>query len=1074
MAEKELAAAATFLAPVVGGASSGRDGVRSIIDSLSDAIAAPGDGDTTPRTAVIRRALALWLDLHRALLSSPDSSSFSKTLQSPSSRRLVDGLLDLISLEGIYPCLSPGVGIPIERRVKSVLRGGFVAKPVAKESGDQIILAEIVDSLHPIVKEGSKGLGLALRERTLVDVIAGAGQLAFDPSEAAQQRHRRYGIVFKVLLEQIPLPTLLPTLTSLIRPTGPAWFQTPIKTALAVFPMRPGGVRQTISFVATSEETYQSIESQPEEQSNERGGSAFSLEKLGQVSKLLTSVPSSVTPNGYYSAIAPQLLELLDEDGTEMCRAAAYVISIGILGRRQHGAPGSIGWKLFAEPIIETFSPSKASSSRLDGFDLSNEDTEIIVEEVDLRRALSRLCALVLIHPNPQLTKRIVSPMPLLLWGLLCCARKANRANWYSKATSVLNAYYRSSASVAHLSALSEHLMWDGTSWWNYVPGPNNGVEIRRYYPHEPDMVDVMQEMDDRVNYFFEVLQTDIVDDDGFAAVFLHVSKHWLLEKTDTMENKQQMMMLGYENEADPLNMLVYAKLVQRMLEESRDKLMARPDRIIELVKQLIDTFVEQRREARRRQTSASRPSRAGLGQILGQTGPASSISNEDSIDIVSTALSLLSTIISSPDFAPNQSTITFLTSLQPSLNYLTNPQSSIPPSLTMAVTNISVLLAVHISPPSILNLSAHQAPTSRAAEDRKTHSLALNYLISSAPPVRAEGLSLATALIRARSPMLEIPATTVLLLSVLQDDEEFIYLNAVKSLGLLAANHPKTVVRMLVDAYVDVAEEAALDQRLRIGEALLKTIERLGGMLVGDTARLVGEGMIGVAGRRGRKSKGQEKRKKEAGKKKEAEDAWGGEIPTVGGDEGHDEANARLAKVLEGWEGREGEDDVRIRTSAVSILGVAIETNIAGIGSTMVSTAVDLAISILKAETTQDKAILRRAAVLLFMSLIRALDKAGEEGRQLGFGFAGENLAEVVAVLQYVGTTDSDDLVVGHVKAVIGSLEAWKSKSLLGVTTSQLSELTPQLGLVGKGLAGLSVNPDIPAGSRPVIEEMD
>lgn len=77
-----------------------------------------------------------------------------------------------------------------------------MAKPVAKESGDQRLLAEIVDSLHPIVKEGSKGLGLALRERTLVDVIAGAGQLAFDPSEAAQQRHRRYGIVFKVLLEQ--------------------------------------------------------------------------------------------------------------------------------------------------------------------------------------------------------------------------------------------------------------------------------------------------------------------------------------------------------------------------------------------------------------------------------------------------------------------------------------------------------------------------------------------------------------------------------------------------------------------------------------------------------------------------------------------------------------------------------------------------------------------------------------------------------------------------------------------------------------------------------------------------------
>lgn len=838
--------------------------------------------------------------------------------------------------------------------------------------------------------------------------------------------------------------------------------------------MRPGGVRQTISFVATTEETDRNTDSQPENHSNERGRPAFSLEKQGQVSKLLSSVPSSVTPNAYYSAIAPQLLELLDEDDSEMCRAAAYVISIGILGRRQHGAPGSIGWQLFAEPIIEMFSPPKASSTHLNGSGGSNEDTEIIVKEADLRRALNRLFSLVVIHPNPQLTKRLVTPMPLALWGLLCCSRKANRANWSRKVTSVLTTYYKFSASVSHLSALSEHLMWDGTSWWTYAPGPNDGIEIRRDYPHEPDMIDVMRDMDDRVGYFYELLQTDVVDDDGFAAVFLHVSKHWLLEKSDTMESKQQRMTLGYENEADPLNMLVYAKLVQRMLEESRDKLMAKPDRIVELVKQIIDAFVEQQRESRSKQANSSRPSRAGLGHILGQAGPAGPISNEDSIEIVSTALSLLSTIISNPHFAPNQSTIKLLTSLQPSLNYLINPLSAVPSSLTMAVSNISVLLALHTSLSSTSSPSANQATPSRATEDRKSHALALSYLTSPVPPVRAEGLSLISALIITRSPMLDIPATTVLLLSVLQDDEEFIYLNAVKSLGLLAANHPKTVIRMLVDAYVDVAEEAGLDQRLRIGEALLKTVEGLGEMLAGDTARLVTEGMIGVAGRRGKKSKGQEKRREKAGEKTESEDAWGGEFPTIGGDEEKDETNERLAKVLEGWEGKDEEDDVRIRTSAVSILGVAIETNIAGVGSTVVSTAVDLPISILKAETTQEKAILRRAAVLLVMSLVRALDKAREEEKQLGFGFAGENLAEVIAVLQYVEMTDSDDLVVGHVKAVIESLEAWQSKSLLGVTSSRLSELSPQLGLDGNRLAGLSVNPDMTTGSRPLIEEMD
>ena len=219
MAEEQLAAAATFLSPVLSRgkplclefanhnidfeiASSGTDGARSIIDSIFNNVAAPGNRDTTPRKTVIRRALALWLDIHRVLLSDSDTSNANKVLQSSSSRRVVDGLLDLISLEGIYPCLSPGIGIPIERRVKSVLQGGFVTQPVTEDLGDHGLLAEIVDGLYPVVKEGSKGLGLALRERTLVDVVAGTGQLAFDPSEAAQQRQKRYGIVFKVLLEQ--------------------------------------------------------------------------------------------------------------------------------------------------------------------------------------------------------------------------------------------------------------------------------------------------------------------------------------------------------------------------------------------------------------------------------------------------------------------------------------------------------------------------------------------------------------------------------------------------------------------------------------------------------------------------------------------------------------------------------------------------------------------------------------------------------------------------------------------------------------------------------------------------------
>ncbi len=48
----------------------------------------------------------------------------------------------------------------------------------------------------------------------------------------------------------------------------------------------------------------------------------------------------------------------------------------------------------------------------------------------------------------------------------------------------------------------------------------------------------------------------------------------------------------------------------------------------------------------------------------------------------------------------------------------------------------------------------------------------------------------------------------------------------------------------------------------------------------------------------------------------------------------------------------------------------------------------------------------------MVIMSVVRAIDAAEERGQRLGFGFAGENLAEVVAVLGYVEGTDGKEVI--------------------------------------------------------------
>ena len=416
------------------------------------------------------------------------------------------------------------------------------------------------------------------------------------------------------------------------------------------------------------------------------------------------------------------------------------------------------------------------------------------------------------------------------------------------------------------------------------------------------------------------------------------------------------------------------------------------------------------------------------------------------------------------------------LTSLKSTLSQIASKVPSIPASTATSAMNVCALIDVHLS--SIGGFEADRSePPDPHIQDRKIYSRALTYLSDALPPIRAEGLTLLMSLITTSSAILDIPGTSILVLSLLQDEEEFIYLSAIKSLGLLASRHSRTVVKMLVEKYVDQGEEIRLDQRLRVGEALLKTVEGLGEALVGDVAKSVGEGMIGVAGRRGKRAKSLEEQQNRAAKRlasqKEAEDAWGGEVPDFGDDQEDDQSSKRLAKVLEGWEGKDGEEDVRIRTSALSVLGVAIETNIAGMGSAMTSTAIDLAISILKIEIGQEKAILRRAAVLVFMSFIRALDKANEKGQTLGFGLAGGSLEEVLEILRYIKSTDADTVVIGHVMEVIDSLEAWRMRSLLSLSRSSPEVMFPS-SLSDGNLAGLSINTASARASRPRIEEVE
>jgi hypothetical protein len=88
----------------------------------------------------------------------------------------------------------------------------------------------------------------------------------------------------------------------------------------------------------------------------------------------------------------------------------------------------------------------------------------------------------------------------------------------------------------------------------------------------------------------------------------------------------------------------------------------------------------------------------------------------------------------------------------------------------------------------------------------------------------------------------------------------------------------------------------------------------------------------------------------------------------------------------FQGWESKRGSEDVRVRASALSVLGAAVEVNPAGLGREVIALTVDLCVSVLQLESQPEKGILRRAAVLFVLSFLRALKEARDRGRDLGW----------------------------------------------------------------------------------------
>ena len=199
---------------------------------------------------------------------------------------------------------------------------------------------------------------------------------------------------------------------------------------------------------------------------------------------------------------------------------------------------------------------------------------------------------------------------------------------------------------------------------------------------------------------------------------------------------------------------------------------------------------------------------------------------------LVETALSLLLTTVSA-DSTVTQTTYPILQVIESQVDRLLTHQQA---QIRQLAKEASSALAVCKAAPS----TPTNAGTMTRTECEHLYQEALKLLQDPVLAVRGHGLILLQDLVT--HPEFDhvalTPAIMDIFLSALRDDDSFMYLNAIKGLGKLAAipQMSKQVFGTLVRAYMDGLDRAEgnvstneMDRKLRLGEALQQSIRQCG-----------------------------------------------------------------------------------------------------------------------------------------------------------------------------------------------------------------------------------------------------
>ncbi|KAF4619552.1 hypothetical protein D9613_005233 [Agrocybe pediades] len=760
------------------------------------------------------------------------------------------GTRDLAQLRTMLSILFKWALNPLFSRVNLALPTKIPARPQGPKiidltlgSEDYQLLSDILMSLFSLVfPEGPEGrisqtlITTSILNYHVQDILFTAITLGWLPesfsSSSTPVLHEARSMVMRLLKLLTPFQAILALggVLSSNNPLPPLHARKTCKLLLTKQLLRPEGVRGLLEAMFSSEDT---------------DNGEVKLERLEQVATTLNTVPANMNENEYYSSVFPRVIKTLVMDNrVSFKRATAFTIYRAIIPQNVSQKPSSN-----AEFVLNVFQRPF----------LDFTDPEMFQEKKYLLRPDEALSALTVLlsntEPSPLLLSRLLTPIIselyllsydidqvktadpslkesindlLLSWGKIIDRDEGSQALW---------------AIIEGGKAGQWHFNLEGRFWKTENSEPQAMPDIilpgRSKQETEGDEFDVnmnLFQLYPDPGHFVQLLKR-LDRGDIASSIFIQ-----LLENYRDRKGRK-----GEDSMTTLLRLQIIMQMQSRLSEGTTANILRKPGQLLSFILHVLESAkltlhgesahdpgrtpdtVEDLSDGEADSDDADSDDEAPDSEVIGPDD-----------ELIETAVTLLLSILEADDKLSAQSypiLNDIFTKLEP---LALNGSSVLRPLAREARLVITARLAQGFG-------SSSSKRKKEGEEDvQEIYQKALKLLQDPILPVRAHGLLLLRQLVGPEyknDPQLSsalLPSILSIFRQSVQDEDSYIFLNAVQGLAALVDVHGKEILQGLVRDYASGLEGLGagnltrqdVDVRTRIGEALSTVIKRIGSAL--------------------------------------------------------------------------------------------------------------------------------------------------------------------------------------------------------------------------------------------------